>query len=103
MIGEFEIVKNGHLLVAENCPYLVAHFYYGQGVYSQWKYDPKTGVYEHRMASMGDEYEVNHRCTSWDETCYTMMTCLKSCCCPNDDIKSQRIVSFLQNANNVKN
>ena len=72
-------------------PYLIAHFYYGQGYYSEWKYDPYKNIYIHQKSDMGGTYGINHTFEDIKDVMYTIQTCIGSCCCPNDDMKEQRL------------
>ncbi len=36
----------------------------------------------------------DHVCYSVKEMYYIMLTCIESCCCPNDEMKKERMTKF---------
>jgi hypothetical protein len=91
-IGAFELVSFDREELLPEYPYLVAHFYYGQGAHSEWKYDPVKKIYEHRYGDMFSPMsKPNHTYDTKEEMYYTMKTCIDSCCCPNDKMKKERM------------
>lgn len=90
-IGAFELVDPDREKLKQVNPYLVAHFYYGQGEYSEWTYDPVKKIYEHRNGDIYNMSRPHHTFDTVDEMYYTMRTCIGSCCCPNDDMKKERM------------
>lgn len=96
--GAFELIPYERARILQrqqNDPYLVAHFYYGQGYHSEWKYDPIKKMYENRNGDMGGMSEPHHICETEKEMHYIMLTCIEPCCCPNFEMKRERINKLL--------
>ena len=93
-IGAFQIIHSDDLEFPKSNPYMVAHFYYGIGHYSEWKYDPIKRVYEHRNDTTRTMSAPNHICKTIDEMYYIMRTCIESCCCPNDQKRTNANVKI---------
>ena len=91
-IGGFSLVNSEYLHAEES--YLVAHFYYGQGYYSEWYYVPKKKRYEHCKRDTSAMYKPDHICDTKKEMHYIMLTCIGPCCCPNDEMKKERMSKY---------